>query len=116
MSEEIFTTPISRHIWDTKYRLRDAAGPLERTVQDTWRRIARALAVVERDPGWEERFYAALAGFRFLPGGRIQAGAGTDRRPTLFNCFIMGPVAVRLRWRPRRERAETSTSIRCSTA
>ncbi len=92
MSEEIFTAPISRHIWDTKYRLRDAGGPLERTVEDTWRRIARALAAVERDPRWEERFRAALAGFRFLPGGRIQAGAGIDRRVTLFNCFVMGTV------------------------
>ena len=30
--------------------------------------------------------------FQFLPGGRIQAGAGTDRDVTLFNCFVMGTI------------------------
>ena len=38
------------------------------------------------------RFYDALEGFKFLPGGRIQAGAGTRRRVTLFNCFVMGVI------------------------
>ncbi len=30
--------------------------------------------------------------FKFLPAGRIISGAGTDRRVTLFNCFVMGDV------------------------
>ena len=30
--------------------------------------------------------------FQFLPGGRIQAGAGTNRDVTLFNCFVMGTI------------------------
>ena len=30
--------------------------------------------------------------FRFLPAGRIIAGAGTERRVTLFNCFVMGDI------------------------
>jgi len=30
--------------------------------------------------------------FRFLPAGRILSGAGTDRRVTLFNCFVMGDI------------------------
>jgi ribonucleoside-diphosphate reductase alpha chain len=56
--------------------------------------MAHTLASVEtRDPAaWEERFHELLTGFKFLPGGRIQAGAGTQRRVTLFNCFVMGPV------------------------
>ncbi len=33
-----------------------------------------------------------MRGFRFLPGGRILAGAGTDREVTLLNCFVMGPI------------------------
>jgi ribonucleoside-diphosphate reductase alpha chain len=41
---------------------------------------------------WEERFYAALEGFKFLPAGRITAGAGTGRAVTLFNCFVMGTI------------------------
>ena len=89
-----FATPIAEQIWDMKYRFKDADGTArDGTVQDTWRRIARALAVVEADPAvWEDRFYAALEGFRFLPAGRITAGAGTARSVTLFNCFVMGTV------------------------
>ena len=37
-------------------------------------------------------FYKVLEDFRFLPAGRILAGAGTGRRVTLFNCFVMGNV------------------------
>lgn len=80
---------ISRHVWETKYRYAH-----ERTIADSWRRIACALAAVEpNDPvGWEARFFRILQDFRFLPGGRIQAGAGTARNVTLFNCFVMGPI------------------------
>jgi ribonucleoside-diphosphate reductase alpha chain len=85
---------ISRQIWSDKYRLKDADGaPVDMTIEDTWRRIARALAAVERQPElWEGRFYAALEDFKFLPAGRIVAGAGTERRVTLFNCFVMGDI------------------------
>lgn len=41
---------------------------------------------------WQARFYGILQDFRFLPGGRIQAGAGTAHKVTLFNCFVMGAV------------------------
>ena len=86
--------PISRQIWDMKYRLKDADGtPVDRTLDDSWDRIARALAAPEADPdAWVPRFRAALEDFRFLPAGRIVAGAGTDRRVTLFNCFVMGTI------------------------
>ncbi|HEY8017686.1 MAG TPA: adenosylcobalamin-dependent ribonucleoside-diphosphate reductase, partial [Dongiaceae bacterium] len=39
-----------------------------------------------------DKFYEALAGFQFLPAGRILAGAGTERSVTLFNCFVMGTI------------------------
>jgi len=86
--------PISLQIWDMKYRLRgDGGEPVDATLDDTWRRVARALAAVEGDPGrWEDRFAEAMAGFRFLPAGRILAGAGAGRRVTLFNCFVMGTI------------------------
>jgi len=94
MASDAFIADISRHVWDTKYRHRDGARILDQTVADTWRRIARALAAAE--PGDQEAraagFYDALSGFQFLPGGRIQAGAGVDRRITLFNCFVMGRI------------------------
>ena len=66
-----FAAAIAEQIWDMKYRLKAADGtPIDTSVEDSWRRIARALAVVEKDPTeWEEKFYAALEGFRFLPAG-----------------------------------------------
>ena len=86
--------PISRQIWDAKYRLKAADGaPIDLTIEDTWRRVARALAGVEAQPGqWEQPFYEALEDFRFLPAGRILSGAGSERRVTLFNCFVMGDI------------------------
>ena len=86
--------PISRQIWDAKYRFKHPDGtPADVTVEDTWRRVARALAANEAEPAaWEDRFYEALRDFRFLPAGRILSGAGTDRRVTLFNCFVMGDI------------------------
>ncbi len=89
-----FPAAIAEQIWDMKYRLKEADGtPVDGTVEDTWRRIARALAEVEAEPAkWEAEFYAALEGFRFLPAGRITAGAGTGRSVTLFNCFVMGTI------------------------
>ena len=89
-----FAAPIAEQIWDMKYRFKEADGkPIDMTVEDSWRRIARDLAKVEKDPeAWEERFYGALEDFKFLPAGRITAGAGTARNVTLFNCFVMGTI------------------------
>ena len=85
---------ISQQIWDMKYRLKKADGqPVDKTLADTWRRVARALAAPEDDAkAWEERFYEALEDFRFLPAGRVVSGAGSERNVTLFNCFVMGDV------------------------
>jgi len=89
-----FATPIAEAIWDMKYRLKAQDGtPIDGSVEETWRRIARALAEAEAEPAlWENRFYAALEGFKYLPAGRITAGAGTGRSVTLFNCFVMGTI------------------------
>lgn len=89
-----FSAPIAEAIWDMKYRFKAADGtPIDGTVEDSWRRIARALAEVEKEPAvWEERFFKALEGFKYLPAGRITAGAGTGRNVTLFNCFVMGTI------------------------
>ncbi|WBU56088.1 adenosylcobalamin-dependent ribonucleoside-diphosphate reductase [Paracoccus sediminicola] len=89
-----FAAPIAEQIWEMKYQLRDAEGqPIDLSVEDSWRRVARDLARVETDhAAWEDRFYAALEDFKFLPAGRILAGAGTGRAVTLFNCFVMGTI------------------------
>jgi ribonucleoside-diphosphate reductase alpha chain len=90
---------ISQQIWDMKYRLKSPAHgaapgePIDKTIEDTWRRVATALAAAERDPAkWAERFYAAMDDFKFLPAGRVVAGAGSARDVTLFNCFVMGAI------------------------
>ncbi|HVJ41464.1 MAG TPA: adenosylcobalamin-dependent ribonucleoside-diphosphate reductase [Dongiaceae bacterium] len=87
---------ISQQIWDMKYRLKAMDGtPVDKTIEDSWRRIATAIAEVEAPEvreEWIERFYGALEGFKFLPAGRILAGAGAKRNVTLFNCFVMGTI------------------------
>lgn len=89
--------PISQQIWDMKYRHKSAdASSKERSIEDSWRRVAGAMAAAEPEetrPHWEERFYALLEDYKFLPAGRILSGAGTERRVTLFNCFVMGDIA-----------------------
>ncbi|MEE4119048.1 MAG: adenosylcobalamin-dependent ribonucleoside-diphosphate reductase [Paracoccaceae bacterium] len=89
-----FAAPISETIWDMKYRLKAADGtPVDADLGETWDRVANALALAEDDPGrWVGPFRDALEGFRFLPAGRILAGAGTGRSVTLFNCFVMGTI------------------------
>ena len=85
---------ISRQIWEMKYRYTNPVTlSAEENIEATWRRVANALAAPETDTAlWSERFYGALSGFRFLPAGRILAGAGTGRDVTLFNCFVMGAI------------------------
>src|SRR5208282_594259 len=87
-------TSISQQIWDMKYRLKGPDGaPVDKTIEDSWWRVAHALAEPEQEQKrWSEAFYEAMEGFRFLPAGRIVAGAGTSRAVTLFNCFVMGTI------------------------
>lgn len=89
-------SPIARHVWDMKYRLRNGAGkPVDKTVEDTWERVAKAVSQAESEPlraAWAQRFRGLLEGYRFLPAGRILAGAGSGRKVTLFNCFVTGTV------------------------
>lgn len=97
-------TGLSETIWDMKYRLKsDGGDAVDKTVEDSWHRIASALAAAEPVNGpnsgsvpgpnyWEAQFFEALKDFAFLPAGRIQAGAGSNRKVTLFNCFVMGQI------------------------
>lgn len=86
------TEEISQFIWRTRYR-DDQAHPPEHSIADTWDRVTRSVAAVERDPPlWQACFRRILDGFRFLPAGRILAGAGVARQVTLANCFVMGLI------------------------
>ncbi len=87
---------LSSQIWDMKYRLKDADGqPVDATIDDTWSRIAASLALAEPEEtraDWQKTFNSALEDYKFLPAGRIMAGAGAGRSVTLFNCFVMGTI------------------------
>ncbi|MBT5434015.1 MAG: adenosylcobalamin-dependent ribonucleoside-diphosphate reductase [Rhodospirillaceae bacterium] len=89
-------SPIALQIWDMKYRLKAPDGsPVDDDVEASWRRVASALASAEDESGrdgHEQAFFDAMSGYKFLPAGRILAGAGTERNVTLFNCFVMGTV------------------------
>jgi ribonucleoside-diphosphate reductase alpha chain len=90
-----FDNPLAGEIWSSKYRFDPPGAAGDASVQETWARVADALAQPETDalrPVWRAKFLEALQDFRFLPAGRILAGAGTGRAVTLFNCFVMGRI------------------------
>jgi ribonucleoside-diphosphate reductase alpha chain len=89
-----FANPLAEAVWSQRYRFAPTKGAAEASIDATWDRVANALAAVESNDRahWAARFRETLADFRFLPGGRILAGAGTARRVTLFNCFVMGTL------------------------
>ncbi len=90
-----FDNPLAGEIWASKYRFRSPGRAGDETIEDTWSRVATALAEAEvqdlRAP-MRQRFLDALRDHRFLPAGRILAGAGSGRAVTLFNCFVMGRI------------------------
>ena len=90
-----FEVGIAEEIWTAKYRFRPAEGEGDADYPATAARVAHALAEAEvpdvRDE-WRARFFDAMEDFRFIPAGRIIAGAGTGRAVTLFNCFVMGTI------------------------
>lgn len=90
-----FDATISAEIWNAKYRFQSGGDHDDADMQATWSRIAAAVAEAEPVRGrrhWRKKFEDALGDFKFLPAGRIIAGAGTGRAVTLFNCFVMGTI------------------------
>ena len=92
--------PASRDIWNSKYRLKNKCGePVDQDIDDTYRRVATALAEVEATPAlqehWNERFLWAMR-HGAIPAGRILANAGArDYKPTTstINCTVSGTIA-----------------------
>ena len=87
-------TDIARHVWRSRYCWTTEAGIVEPDINATWQRVAAACAAIEgADAGrWQAAYLQALDNFRFLPGGRILAGAGSGAQVTLCNCFVMGLI------------------------
>jgi ribonucleoside-diphosphate reductase alpha chain len=88
----------SLDIWDKKYRLTAKDGtPVDRTMDDTYKRVARALADVEREEvrdHWYERFLWALRRGA-IPAGRVTSNAGAlEHKPatSTINCTVSGTI------------------------
>ncbi|HVU29124.1 MAG TPA: adenosylcobalamin-dependent ribonucleoside-diphosphate reductase, partial [Sphingomicrobium sp.] len=91
----MFEVALAEEIWTAKYRFRTGGGDGDESFADTASRVATAVAAAEPQAKralWEERFRKIVADFRFIPAGRVLAGAGTERNVTLFNCFVMGTI------------------------
>ena len=90
-----FDVALAEEIWTAKYRFKTSEGAGDDSFAATAERVAKAVALAESpaDRGkWESRFREAIEDFKFIPAGRVLAGAGTDRAVTLFNCFVMGTI------------------------
>ena len=77
-----------------RYALKGLGGqPIETDPRNMIYRIASAVASAESTPDeqeyWEERFGWILKDWKFVPGGRILAGAGSNHELTLFNCYVI---------------------------
>lgn len=86
-------TGFSQKVFLDRYALKDKKGdPIEKEPGQMWRRIAKAVASQEKKEAgkkWEKEFYEALKDFKYIPGGRILAGAGTGFDVTFYNCFVI---------------------------
>lgn len=86
-------TGISKKVFLDRYSLKDKAGkPLEKKPEEMWKRVAAAVAAAEqpkKQKEWAKKFYSAMEDFKYVPGGRILAGAGTGYSVTFYNCFVI---------------------------
>ncbi|MEM4271362.1 MAG: ribonucleotide reductase N-terminal alpha domain-containing protein, partial [Candidatus Pacearchaeota archaeon] len=84
---------IRNKVFLDRYALKGVKGELlERTPEEMWKRVARGIAENEKKAvrkKWEKEFYNLMSDFKFVPGGRILSGAGTDYQVTYFNCFVI---------------------------
>ena len=84
---------VSQKVFMDRYSLKDEEGnSMELYPEQMWRRVARAISRSEKpelQKEWEERFFGAMQGFKFVPGGRILSGAGAGFYVTYYNCYVL---------------------------
>jgi len=84
---------VSQKVFLDRYALKDKQGnPIEKKPEEMWHRIAKAVSSVEKKEDqkkWEKEFFWAMKDFKYVPGGRILAGAGTGFAVTFYNCFVI---------------------------
>ena len=85
-------------IWDKKYRLTSKDGsPVDKSMDDTYKRVARALADVESEAGREQWYESFLWALRHgaIPAGRVTSNAGAlEHKPatSTINCTVSGTI------------------------
>src|SRR6266705_2204888 len=85
-------------IWDKKYRLTAKDGsPIDKSMDDTYKRVARALADVETEDLREEWYESFLWALRHgaIPAGRVTSNAGAlEHKPktSTINCTVSGTI------------------------
>ena len=86
-----------------RYALKDTDGiPVEGTPEEMWDRVAHSIGTTDDE---RREFRRILQDFKFVPGGRILAGAGTNTEVTYYNCYVI-PIETKAR----RENRATSLS------
>ncbi len=84
---------IREKVFLDRYALKGKKGELlEHVPSEMWKRVANGIAQNEKPAKrkyWAKKFYDAMTGFKFVPGGRILSGAGTKYQVTYFNCFVI---------------------------
>jgi ribonucleoside-diphosphate reductase alpha chain len=91
--------PASLDIWDMKYRLKAKTGEaVDKTLEDTYKRVALALSKVEspdKQEEWFEKFYWAISKGA-TPAGRIMSNAGAEQHKpatSTINCTVSGSIS-----------------------
>ena len=92
--DSVIRSELQQRIFLDRYALKDPNGiPIESLPEEMWRRVSAGIAAVEsteeKRTRWARRFYDAMRDFRFVPAGRILAGAGSGHAVTFFNCFVL---------------------------
>ncbi len=86
-------TGISQKVFLDRYSLKDKKGvPTEKTPEEMWKRISRAVAAIEKkelQKTWAKEFYNIMEDFKYVPGGRILTGAGSNSDVSFYNCFVI---------------------------
>lgn len=91
--QQQFVGTLREKVFLDRYALKAPDGSLsEHMPEETWKRVAWGIAQNEKPTvraKWEKEFYRVMEDFKFVPGGRILSGAGTDYQVTYFNCFVI---------------------------
>jgi ribonucleoside-diphosphate reductase alpha chain len=80
-------TPHQQTIFLDRYAKRDENNlPIESNIEGMWARVAHSISFNDAEA---TEFYNLLSDFKFVPGGRILAGAGTEADKTFYNCYVI---------------------------